>query len=59
MLLRFSHPQHLVNATVACFVSHVRLLEEIWRNASHVELALIVEDDVVMPANLLERPVKA
>ena len=55
--VRFSHPQHVVNATVACFVSHVRLLEEVWRNGSHggPPLALILEDDVVVPRNLLER----
>eukprot|EP00913_Durusdinium_trenchii_P035010 g32750.t1 len=51
--------QHLskepANATVACFLSHVFLMTEIARNFSDDRIALIMEDDVVLPRDLLAR----
>ncbi|CAK9098433.1 Uncharacterized protein SCF082_LOCUS46127 [Durusdinium trenchii] len=43
------------NATVACFLSHVFLMTEIARNFSDDRIALIMEDDVVLPRDLLAR----
>mmetsp|Transcript_11474 Transcript_11474/g.24276 ORF Transcript_11474/g.24276 Transcript_11474/m.24276 type:complete len:253 (-) Transcript_11474:26-784(-) len=44
-----------MNGTVACFVSHASLMEQIARNYSGDRVALILEDDVLLPTDLLRR----
>ncbi|CAJ1381004.1 unnamed protein product [Effrenium voratum] len=46
---------HTQNATIACFVSHVELLAEIAGSFSGDCIVLIMEDDVLIPADVLQR----
>eukprot|EP00439_Symbiodinium_sp_Y106_P065334 s145_g10.t1 len=54
-LLLSSGPDRSMNGTVACFVSHASLMEQIARNYSGDRVALILEDDVLLPTDLLRR----
>ncbi|CAE7780160.1 ech-6 [Symbiodinium sp. CCMP2592] len=54
-LLLSSGPDRSINGTVACFVSHASLMEQIARNYSEDRVALILEDDVLLPTDLLRR----
>ncbi|OLQ14303.1 hypothetical protein AK812_SmicGene1589 [Symbiodinium microadriaticum] len=54
-LLLSSGPDRSINGTVACFVSHASLMEQIARNYSGDRVALVLEDDVLLPTDLLQR----
>eukprot|EP00930_Biecheleria_cincta_P064619 TRINITY_DN5022_c0_g1_i1.p1 TRINITY_DN5022_c0_g1~~TRINITY_DN5022_c0_g1_i1.p1 ORF type:complete len:490 (+),score=110.57 TRINITY_DN5022_c0_g1_i1:69-1538(+) len=45
---------HVRNATVACYVSHAQLLEELQRILGPSQVAVVLEDDVEVPHNWLE-----
>lgn len=45
---------HVRNATVACYVSHAQLLEELQRMLGPSQVAVVLEDDVEIPHNWLE-----
>lgn len=53
-LLNPAHGDHLVNATVACYVSHNELLEKLQRVLKPNQLGLVLEDDVEIPHNWAE-----
>lgn len=53
-LLNPAHGDHLVNATVACYVSHNELLEELQRVLQPNQIGLVLEDDVEIPHNWAE-----
>jgi len=45
---------HVRNATVACYVSHAQLLEELQRILGPSQVAVVLEDDVEIPHNWLK-----
>lgn len=53
-LLNPAHGDHLVNAPVACYVSHNELLEELQRVLQPNQIGLVLEDDVEIPHNWAE-----
>mmetsp|Transcript_53691 Transcript_53691/g.125152 ORF Transcript_53691/g.125152 Transcript_53691/m.125152 type:complete len:355 (+) Transcript_53691:53-1117(+) len=53
--LQDNDPDRFVNATIACYVSHIHLMEQLAANYTSDRVALIFEDDILMPADLLLR----
>lgn len=53
-LLNPAHGDHVVNATVACYVSHSELLEKLHRLLQPNQVGLVLEDDVEIPPNWAE-----